>query len=211
MHELTRLMLTTPTPRAARPPARASCPRARSAPPRRASPRTVSSSGRNVRPAAIARDESASSKPAISAPTTQSGSSIHSPTSCSSEELVVDPDEPRVGVDARARRLEHSLHRERAASTALNVPPVPLLGRGRRATRRGRARRSAAPALSRGPGARTSPPRAIRCGQYVKRPVGSCGPTISPGLTIADASPYVRCDDALALRLQRRRRTRATR
>ena len=31
-------------------------------------------------------------------------------------------------------------------------------------------------------GASTSPPRATRCGQYVKRPVGSCGPTISPGL-----------------------------
>ena len=40
-----------------------------------------------------------------------------------------------------------------------------------------------------GAGARTSPPPATRCGQYVKRPVGSCGPTISPGRTIEARSP----------------------
>jgi hypothetical protein len=31
---------------------------------------------------------------------------------------------------------------------------------------------------SAGPAARTSPPRAKRCGQYVNLPVGSCGPTM---------------------------------
>ena len=35
------------------------------------------------------------------------------------------------------------------------------------------------------PGARTSPPRATRTGQYVNRSVGSPGPTISPGRTFA--------------------------
>ena len=39
------------------------------------------------------------------------------------------------------------------------------------------------------PGASTSPPRATRCGQYVKRPVGSCGPTMRPGRTTSAASP----------------------
>src|SRR5438034_820421 len=35
------------------------------------------------------------------------------------------------------------------------------------------------------PGASTLPPRATRRGQYLKRSVGSCGPTMRPGLTRA--------------------------
>ncbi len=38
-------------------------------------------------------------------------------------------------------------------------------------------------AASRSSGTSTSPPRAKRSGQYVKRSVGSCGPAISPGRT----------------------------
>ena len=39
------------------------------------------------------------------------------------------------------------------------------------------------------PGASTSPPRAMRRGQYGKRSVVSCGPTISPGRTIKARAP----------------------
>ena len=38
--------------------------------------------------------------------------------------------------------------------------------------------------MSNASGTSTSPPRANRTGQYVKRSVGSCGPTISPGRTM---------------------------
>ena len=39
--------------------------------------------------------------------------------------------------------------------------------------------------MSSASGTSTSPPRANRSGQYVKRSLGSCGPTISPGRTIS--------------------------
>ena len=54
-----------------------------------------------------------------------------------------------------------------------------------------------------GAGASTSPPRATRCGQYVNRPVGSCGPTIRPGRTTSARSPKTSRDGLLAERLQR--------
>ena len=53
-----------------------------------------------------------------------------------------------------------------------------------------------------GPGARISPPRWSRCAQYVNRPVGSCGPAISPGRTISARSRKL-LDRLLAERLQR--------
>ena len=89
---------------------------------------TVSSSGRNVRPAATARDASTSRKRRHSSlrVSTQSGSSIHSPTSCAGEERVVDLDgagrragDPPGGVD-------HRPHRRRPRD--VERPGVALLG-----------------------------------------------------------------------------------
>ena len=127
---------------------------------------------------------------------TQSGSSIHSPTSWrrgTRRHLTgVEP--------ATAGRVDHG---------PIVVGPVAL--KARRAAPRDRRIQAARSRTSTnctgrhaGPGTRTSPPRATRCGQYVKRPVGSCGPTISPGARPASTGPGTPLSTAsLAERLER--------
>ena len=132
---------------------------------------------------------------------TQSGSSIHSPTSCSARNASSTSTARTDGARRRAARRR----RRRPSSSgpvALNGPGQPLLGRRRRSRLRGRGRRRAGPAARPGPGTSTSPPRAIRCGQYVKRPVGSCGPTIRPARTAVAAPGERRLDLRLAERLE---------
>ena len=117
----------------------------------------------------------------------QSGSSIHSPTPCSRRNRVVDPRHSCVARCSCAARVEELRHRDSRVRRVVGTARSALAERDDPG-RRGRARRSICVTRSGGPGASTSPPRAIRCGQYVNRPVGSCGPTIRPGRTTSARS-----------------------
>src|SRR5579884_3163961 len=83
----------------------------------------------------------------------------------------------RVG-DRLLERAETEARRDRAAD---------VCARHARVVRAGKPERQLAPGLH---GASTCPPAAIRRGQYVKRSVGSNGPTIRPARTRALRSPY---------------------
>ena len=140
-----------------------------------AAPAIVSSTGRKRRPAATARLTSTSCMPFHPGSASQSGSSIHSRTSCSrrkSSETHVTS-----APDNRSRQGTPSF-------VALNVPESSRSTTSRIQVARSRTSTNCA-CRSCGAGARISPPRPSRCAQYVKRPLGSCGPTISPGRTIA--------------------------
>ena len=129
----------------------------------------------------------------------QSGSSIHSPTPCP----------VRKGSSTSTARASELDARLAASITAPIVAgPVALNGPASRSsaavTIHAARSRTSTSWIGRhaGPGTRTSPPRATRWGQYVNRPVGSCGPTMSPARTAvarpANASSTARSQSALS-------------
>ena len=74
-----------------------------------------------------------------------------------------------------------------AGPVEMNVPPVRFSAKWTRNFPRSRASMSCT-GFDGEPGASTSPPSASRRGQYVKRSVGSCGPTMRPARAIAARS-----------------------
>ena len=125
-------------------------------------------------PAANAGAGSTASIPAYSGSCSQSGSSIHSPTSCSARKSA-STQTNSASPPATRRQVSKSSSRVVGRSTALKVPAMPLSAA--RTIHAARSRTSiTCAAASGGAGASTWPPSAMRCGQYVKRPVGSHGP-----------------------------------
>ena len=109
----------------------------------------------------------------------QSGSSIHSPTSCSTRNSgstqMSSASEP-----AARRQVSSRSSRVVGGATALYVPARRSSPAATIQSARSRTSITCA-AASGGATARTGPGSRKRCGQYVRRPVGSHGPTISPG------------------------------
>src|SRR5581483_7043464 len=151
--------------------------------------RAVSARGLNVSPASSARSTGVSWNAANSvAPgAIQQGRSLQPWTPCSSRKpsstQTTSPAPLASSIDANVSA--------RGGEVALNGPERP--SSTSRIVQSARSRTSIIwTGWSGGPGARIGPPRRARCGQYVKRSVGSFGPTIRPGRTRIARSPNAR-------------------
>ena len=161
--------------------------RPRRAAPRRASRRPSRRAGGTQSPAATALARrrprgSAASRPAACRPRAAAPSTRRPPARRGRRRR------PRRRARRRARDpprgVDHGAHRRRPRRVERPGAAAP---RPRSTIQAARSRTSTSwTGRHAGPGTSTSPPRAIRCGQYVNRPVGSCGPTISPARTTVE-------------------------
>ena len=168
--------------------------------PRRACRATVSASGRVSSPASNAAVGSIDSIPRYSGSCSHSGSSIHSPTSLAARKSPSTQTSSASEPATVGARLEQRSPGRRAIDRVVGAGQLVLCRRAR-STPPDRARRSPGRPPRAAQARAPAPPSAIRCGQYVKRPVGSHGPTIRPGRGM-NAPREARAHDVLAVGLQ---------